>query len=70
MLTLSIGWLSLRGGQDPPSTERLMRSIDMALYEVKHAGKDGEREALLHEPGVEPDSQLMIDLPDSDHAKL
>lgn len=70
VLTLSIGWLSLRGGQPPPSTERLMRSLDMALYDVKHAGKDGEREALLHEPGEEPDSLLMIELPDSDHAKL
>lgn len=47
VLTLSIGWISLPAGVPAPRVEHLMRSLDLAMYAVKQAGKDGEREAQL-----------------------
>ncbi|MBN8504519.1 MAG: GGDEF domain-containing protein [Burkholderiales bacterium] len=69
VLTVSIGWIALRGGDTPPASERLMRALDLAMYEVKHNGKDGEREAMLVEPGEETVVPLH-ELPDTDHGRL
>ena len=69
VLTLSIGWVCLDGGTAPPASERLMRALDLAMYEVKQSGKDGEREALLDQPGEETVVPLH-ELPDTDHGKL
>jgi diguanylate cyclase (GGDEF)-like protein len=69
-LTLSIGWICLRGGDAPPASERLMRALDSAMYQVKREGKDGEREALLIDAGEESVMPMQDLLADTDNAKL
>ena len=49
-ITVSIGWLSLPGGQAAPSPAQLLSELDLAMYAVKQGGKDGAREAQLSAP--------------------
>lgn len=67
-LSVSIGWLSLPGGQAAPSPAQLLSELDRAMYAVKQSGKDGAREAQLSRPPEhhEPDDEHQQSQPDDE----